>query len=62
MCLYAEVEPAKFEKAALRWHVRYVSEASPSVSQAQIALAAFSELRSGSESARSVLLELAGQR
>jgi hypothetical protein len=56
VCLYAEAEPAKFERAALRWHSRFVSEASPSLLQAQIALAA---LRAGGESARKVLLELA---
>ena len=27
VCLYAEAEPAKFERAALRWHARYVAEA-----------------------------------
>ena len=52
--LYAEVEPAKFEKAALRWHARYVTEAAPSL----IALVALSELRSGSEPAKRALLEL----
>jgi hypothetical protein len=43
--LYAEVEPAKFEKAALRWLARYVTEAAPSLLRAQIALAALGELR-----------------
>jgi hypothetical protein len=40
VCLYAEAEPAKFEKAALRWHSRFVAEAAPSLLRAQIALAA----------------------
>ena len=57
--LYAEVEPAKFEKAALRWLARYVSEAAPSLLRAQIALAALSELRGGNEAAEKVLAELA---
>jgi hypothetical protein len=42
VCLYAEVEPAKFEKAALRWHARVVSEATPS-----LASGADSTLRAG---------------
>ena len=58
VCLYAEAEPAKFERAALRWHSRYVSEASPSLLLAQIALAALVELRAGSEPAKKVLIEL----
>ena len=48
VCLYAEAEPAKFERAALRWHARFVSEAAPSLFRAQIALAALAELRAGS--------------
>ena len=59
VCLYAEAEPAKFERAALRWHARFVSESAPSLLQAQIALAALGELRAGNESAVQVLLELA---
>ena len=31
VCLYAEAEPAKYEKSALRWPARYVSEAEPSL-------------------------------
>jgi hypothetical protein len=60
--LYAEVEPAKFEKAALRWLARYVSEAKPSLLEAQIALAALSDLRSGGESATNLLTGLAAKR
>jgi hypothetical protein len=58
VCLYAEHEPAKFERTAL-WHVRYVSESSPTLLRTQIALAALAELRAGSEHAESVLRELA---
>jgi len=57
--LYAEVEPAKFETAALRWLARYVTEKKPSLLEAQIALAALSELRGGNEAAEKVLIELA---
>ena len=38
VCLYAEAEPAKFERAALRWHARFVTESAPSLLRAQIAL------------------------
>jgi hypothetical protein len=61
VCLYAEAEPAKFEKAALRWHARFVTESAPSLLRAQIALAARAELRAGSEPAKNVLLGLVGQ-
>jgi len=60
VCLYAEAEPAKFDKAALRWLARYVTEAAPSLLQAQIALPAFSELRGGNEAAVKVLAGLVG--
>lgn len=43
--LYAEAEPEKFEKGALRWLARYVSEAKPSLLEAQIALAALSDIQ-----------------
>jgi len=59
--LYAEAEPAKFERAALRWHARYVSEAAPSLMQAQIALSALSELRADSAAPKRLLLELAAR-
>ena len=26
VCLYAEADPSKFERAALRWHTRFVTE------------------------------------
>jgi hypothetical protein len=60
--LYAEAEPAKYERAALRWHARYVSETAPSLLDTQIALAALSDLRSGSDRAGSILMELAAGR
>ena len=60
VCLYAEAEPAKFERAALRWHARFVTESGPSLLQAQIALAALAELRGGNDAARRLLVELAG--
>ncbi len=61
VCLYAEAEPAKFERAALRWHVRYVSGAAPSLLQAQIALTALADLRAGRNSGKAVLLHLAAR-
>jgi hypothetical protein len=61
VCLVTRrAEPAKFEKAALRWHARFVAESSPSLLRAQIALAALSELRVGSEPAKKVLFGLVG--
>src|SRR5689334_11320097 len=57
--LYAEKEPIKFERAALRWHARYVTECSPALLMAQIALAPLSEVRAGSEGARKLLSALA---
>jgi hypothetical protein len=59
VALYAEAEPAKFEKAAVRWLGRFVTESTPSLLRAQIALAALSELRAGSEAAERLLRELA---
>ena len=61
VCLYAEAEPAKFERAALRWHARFVSEAAPSLLQAQIALSALGELRADSAAPKRLLLELAAR-
>jgi hypothetical protein len=58
--LYAEVEPAKFEKAAVRWLGRYVAESKPSLLRVQMAVAALSELRGGSDAAKKILAELAG--
>jgi hypothetical protein len=58
--LYAEKEPIKFERAALRWLGRYVTEGkATSLLKAQLALAALSELRAGErESAAKLLVEL----
>jgi hypothetical protein len=47
VCLYAEADPAKFERAALRWHARFVTETAPSLLKAQLVLAALAELRAG---------------
>jgi hypothetical protein len=44
--LYAEKEPAKYERAALRWLGRYATEGKAvSLLKAQLALAALAELR-----------------
>ena len=61
VCLYAEAEPAKFERAALRWHARFVTEATPSLLQTQIALSPLAELRGGNDAARTLLTELNSQ-
>jgi hypothetical protein len=46
--LYAEKEPIKFERAALRWLARYVTEGKAvSLLKAQLALSALAELRVG---------------
>ncbi len=59
--LYAEKEPAKYDRAALRWLGRYVTEGkAASLLKAQLALAALSELRAGErEHAAKLLTELA---
>jgi len=56
---YAAYEPAKVERAALRWFSRYLSEREPGLLRAQIAFAALGELRCGSVAARDLLLKLA---
>ena len=56
--LYAEKEPIKYERAALRWLARYVSDGKAvSLLKAQLALSALAEMqsrraRSGDEAAR----------
>ena len=59
--LYAAYEPAKVERAALRWFSRYLDEGKGvSLLNAQLALAALSELRAGKpEAAAKLLGELA---
>jgi len=44
--LYAAHEPAKVERAAVRWLARYVDEHAPGLLQVLIAAAALAELRS----------------
>jgi hypothetical protein len=56
--LYADQDPRKFERAPLRWHVRYVSEATPSMLRVQVAFAALSALATDSEPAKKVLIGL----
>jgi hypothetical protein len=46
--LYAAYEPAKVERAALRWFARYLDEGkSVSLLNAQVAWSALAELRAG---------------
>jgi FlaA1/EpsC-like NDP-sugar epimerase len=56
--LYAAYEPAKLERAALRWYRRWLDEGkSVSLLNAQVVLAALSELRAGQpEQARALLM------
>jgi hypothetical protein len=63
LLLYAEQEPIKFERAALRWLARYVTETrAVSLLRAQLALSALAELRAGErEAAGKLLIELASQ-
>ena len=59
--LYAEKEPIKYERAALRWLARYVTEGKAvSLLKAQLAVSALAELRAGEqEAAAKLLAELA---
>jgi hypothetical protein len=55
--VYAEKEPIKYERAALRWLGRYVTEGKAvSLLKAQLALAALAELRAGEGEAAAKLL------
>jgi DNA-binding GntR family transcriptional regulator len=58
--LYAAYEPAKVERAVLRWFVRYLDEGKGvTLLNAQMALAALAELRAGEpERAAKLLMEL----
>jgi hypothetical protein len=61
--LYAAYEPAKVERAALRWFSRYLVEGKGvTLLKAQVALAALGELRAGTDAAWRLLVELAGDR
>jgi hypothetical protein len=59
--LYAAYEPAKLERAALRWFSRYLDEGKDvTLLTAQLALSALGELRVGqTEQATKLLSELA---
>jgi hypothetical protein len=59
--LYAEKEPVKYERAALRWLVRYLTQGKAvSLLNAQLALTALAELRAGDgQRAAKLLVELA---
>ncbi len=55
--LYSEHDPIKFERAALRWLARYVTEGKAvSLLKAQLALSAPAELRAGEREAAAKLL------
>ena len=59
--LYAEKDPTTYDRAALRWLARYVTEGKGvSLLKAQLALSALAELRAGErEAAAKLLAELA---
>jgi hypothetical protein len=59
--LYAEKEPIKYERAALRWLARYVTDGKAvTLLKAQLAASALAELRAGErEAAAKLLIELA---
>ncbi len=55
--LYAEKDPIRFERAALRWLRRYLTEGKAvSLLKAQLALSALAELRAGQREAAAKLL------
>lgn len=57
--LYAAYEPAKLERAALRWFRRYLDEGmNVTLLKAQVALAALADVRGGGDVAREFLLAL----
>jgi hypothetical protein len=57
--LYAAYEPAKLERAALRWFRRWLDESdNVTMLNAQIALVSLAELRSGGDAAAGILASL----
>jgi hypothetical protein len=58
--LYAEKDPVRYERAALRWLVRNLTEQKATLLGAQLAVSALAELRAGErEHAARLLVELA---
>jgi hypothetical protein len=58
--LYAEKDPARYERAVLRWLRRYLAEGEPTLLDAQVALSSLAGLRAGdSRQATKLLVELA---
>jgi hypothetical protein len=62
--LYAERDPIRYERAALRWLARYITDGKAvTLLKAQLAVSALAELRAGErEQAAKLLVELAGGR
>jgi hypothetical protein len=55
--LYAEKDPRRFDRAAVRWLARYVTEGKAvSLLKAQLALSALAELRAGEREAAAKML------
>jgi hypothetical protein len=60
--LYAEKDPVRYERAALRWLVRYLTEGKAvTLLSAHLALSALAELRAGDAQAAKLLAELAAR-
>jgi hypothetical protein len=53
-----EKDPVRYERAVLRWLVRYLSEGKPTLLDTHLALSALGELRAGDARARELLVEL----
>jgi hypothetical protein len=49
--LLANTDPARYERAALRWLVRFIEERLPPLTEIALAAAALAELRHGQRSA-----------
>ena len=56
--LYAAYDPTKFDRAAVKWLARLLTETNANLLRAIIALAALGELRGPNEQARKVLHDL----
>ena len=57
--LYAAYDPEKFDRAAVKWLVRLLTETNANLLGANVPLAALGELRGPNEQARQVLHDLA---
>lgn len=58
VALYARLDDAKFERAAVRWLARYALERRPTLGELQLAPGALATLTEAPERALGILLEL----